>query len=107
MDINLIVRRSVVYTIILAAIIITYVIISSVITLFISDINPAFPSVLTALAVVALLQPVKSGVQKFVDKKFFRVEYDYREEQKRFLDDIKNIYYIQSLADLLLIVQII
>jgi len=44
---------------------------------------------------------VKIGVQKFVDRKFFRVEYDYREEQKRFLDDIKNIYYIQSLADLI------
>ncbi|MCU0333297.1 MAG: hypothetical protein MUC75_08090, partial [Ignavibacteriaceae bacterium] len=100
MDINLIVRRSVVYTIILAAIIITYVGISSTITLFVSDINPAFPSVLTALAVVALLQPVKAGIQKFVDRKFFRVEYDYREEQKRFLDDIKNIYYIQSLAEL-------
>ncbi|MCU0415255.1 MAG: ATP-binding protein [Ignavibacteriaceae bacterium] len=101
MDINLIVRRSVVYTIILAAIIITYVGISSTITLFVSDINPAFPSVLTALAVVALLQPVKAGIQKFVDRKFFRVEYDYREEQKRFLDDIKNIYYIQSLAELM------
>ena len=101
MDINLLVRRSVVYTIILAFIIITYVGISSLITLFVSDINPAFPSVLTALAVVALLQPVKAGIQKFVDKKFFRVEYDYREEQKRFLDDIKNIYYIQTLAELI------
>jgi len=101
MNINLIVRRSVVYTIILAAIIITYVVISSFITLFVSDINPAFPSVLTALAVVALLQPVKSGVQKFVDKKFFRIEYDYREEQKRFLDDIKNIFDIQTLAELI------
>ena len=36
-----------------------------------------------------------------MDKKFFRVEYDYREEQKRFLDDIKNIYYIQTLAGLI------
>lgn len=101
MDINLIVRRSVVYTIILAAIIITYVGISSGITLFVSDINPAFPSVLTALAVAALLQPVKNGVQKFVDKKFFRIEYDYREEQRRFLDDTKNIYNIQTLAELI------
>ena len=61
MNINLIVRRSVVYTIILGIIIITYVVISSLITLFVSDINPAFPSVLTALAVVALLQPVKTA----------------------------------------------
>ncbi len=101
MDINLLVRRSVVYTIILAFIIITYIGISSIITLFITDINPAFPSVLTALAVVALLQPVKTGIQKFVDKKFFRVEYDYREEQRRFLEDIKNIYYVQTLAELI------
>ncbi|MGE5812761.1 MAG: ATP-binding protein, partial [Ignavibacteria bacterium] len=101
MDINLIIRRSVVYSIILVLIIITYVAISFFITLFVKDINPAFPSVLTALAVVALLQPVKSGVQKFVDKKFFRVEYDYREEQKRFLDDIKNIFSIQPLAELI------
>lgn len=101
MDINLIIRRSVVYTIILVAIVITYAVISSVITLFVSDLNPAFPSVLTALVVVALLQPVKSGVQKFVDKKFFRIEYDYREEQKRFLDDIKNIFDIQTLAELI------
>ena len=101
MDINLIIRRSVVYTIILVAIVITYAVISSVITLFVSDLNPAFPSVLTALVVVALLQPVKSGVQKFADKKFFRIEYDYREEQKRFLDDIKNIFDIQTLAELI------
>ncbi len=103
MNINLIVRRSVLYTIILSAIIITYAGISSAITLFVSDINPAFPSVLTVLAVVALLQPVKQGIQKFVDKKFFRVEYDYREEQKRFLDDIKNIYDVQSLAELIVV----
>ncbi|HEY6626238.1 MAG TPA: ATP-binding protein [Ignavibacteriaceae bacterium] len=101
MDINLIIRRSVVYSIILGMIIITYVAISFIITLFVKDINPAFPSVLTALAVVALLQPVKTGVQKFVDKKFFRIEYDYREEQKRFLDDIKNIFDIQTLAELI------
>lgn len=101
MNINLIIRRSVVYTIILGIIILTYVGISSLITLFISDTNPAFPSVITAFAVVALLQPVKNGIQKFVDKKFFRVEYNFREEQNRFLEDIKKNYDIQSLAELI------
>lgn len=101
MDINLIVRRSVVYTIILAAILILYIVISSLITFFINDINPAFPSVVTALIVVILLQPAKNAIQKFVDKKFFRVEYDYREEQKKFLEDIKNIYDVHSLAELI------
>lgn len=101
MDINLIIRRSVVYTIILAAILILYIIISSLITFFVNDINPAFPSVVTALIVVVMLQPAKNAVQKFVDKKFFRVEYDYREEQKKFLENIKNIYDVHSLAELI------
>ena len=79
MDINLLVRRSIVYSIILAAIILTYIGLSSLITLFVQDVNPAFPSILTAIAVVVALQPLKSVIQKFVDKKFFRVEYDFRE----------------------------
>jgi signal transduction histidine kinase len=99
MDINLLVRRSIVYSIILAAIILTYVGLSSLITLFVQDVNPAFPSILTAITVVVALQPLKTGIQKFVDRKFFRVEYDYREEQRRFLDDIKSSLDIQTLAE--------
>ncbi|MBT8392427.1 MAG: hypothetical protein HKP17_12980 [Ignavibacteriaceae bacterium] len=99
MDIHLLVRRSLVYSIILVAIILTYIGLSSIVTLFVSDVNPAFPSVLTAIVVVLALQPVKNAVQKFVDKKFFRVEYDFRVEQQNFLDDIKSSLDIQSLAE--------
>lgn len=102
MNINLIIRRSVVYSIILGMIVLTYFGISSLITLFVSDINLAFPSLITAFAIVVLLQPVKSGIQKFVDKKFFRVEYDYREEQNKFLNDIKNVHNINNLAELII-----
>jgi signal transduction histidine kinase len=101
MDINLIFRRSVLYTFVLVVIIITYIGISSFITLFVTDFNPAFPSVLTVFAVVLLLQPLKNRIQKFIDKKFFRVEYDYRKEQNNYLDDIKNIYDVKSLAELI------
>ncbi|MCW8810378.1 MAG: hypothetical protein OQK64_05415, partial [Ignavibacteriaceae bacterium] len=103
MDIHLLVRRSLVYSVILALIIITYIGLSSLITLFVQNVNPAFPTIITAIAVVALLQPVKNVIQKFVDKKFFRVEYDYREEQKRFLEDIKNSLDITTLAEKLVI----
>lgn len=100
MDINLIVRRSVIYTLILALIVLTYVGISSFITIFVSEYNPAIPTGLTAVAVVFLLQPVKNGIQKFVDKQFFRVEYDFHKEQNNFLDDMKNVYDVNSLAQL-------
>ncbi len=99
MDINLLVRRSLVYSIILTSIILTYIALSGLITLFVSEFNPAFPSILTAIVVVFALQPVKNSVQKFVDKKFFRIEYDFRTEQRRFLDDIKNSLDVQSLAN--------
>ena len=98
MNIDLIIRRSVVYSIILVIIILVYIGLTAIITLFVQDVNPALPSVITALLIAVLLQPIKSSIQKFVDKKFFRVEYNYREEQKRFLEEIKNTNDIQSLA---------
>ncbi|GIK23428.1 MAG: hypothetical protein F9K42_05060 [Ignavibacterium sp.] len=102
MDVNLIIRRSFVYTVVLFAIIITYVLLTSVITFFVDNLNPAVPTVLTAIATVVLLQPAKNLVQIFVDKKFFRVEYDYRKEQKRFFEEMKNIYDVNSLAELII-----
>ena len=99
MDINFIINRSVVYTAVLLGIAIVYVALSGVISLFVSEVNPLFPSVITALAIAFLLQPVKNKIQKFVDRKFFRVEYDYRLEQNRFLDDIKNTTDVRQLAE--------
>ncbi len=99
MDIDVIIRRSVVYSIILAIIILVYIGLTSIITLFVNDVNPAIPSVITALLVAILLQPLKNIIQKFVDKKFFRLEYNYREEQIKFIADIKDSNDVQSLAD--------
>ncbi len=99
MDIDVIIRRSVVYSIILAIIILVYIGLTSIITLFVSDVNPAIPSVITALLVAILLQPLKNIIQKFVDKKFFRLEYNYREEQIKFIADIKESNDVQSLAE--------
>jgi len=99
MNIDLIIRRSVVYSIILVMIILVYIGLTAIITIFISDVNTAIPSVITALVVAVLLQPIKNNIQKFVDKKFFRLEYDYRKELIKFIADIKVSNDVQSLAD--------
>jgi signal transduction histidine kinase len=99
MNIDLIIRRSVVYSVILVIIILVYIGLTAIITIFVQDVNPALPSVITALLVAVLLQPIKSNIQKFVDKKFFRLEYDYRKEQIKFIADIKVSNDVQSLAD--------
>jgi len=101
MDINLLIRRSVLYALVLGVVILTYIGVSSLITLLVSDYNPAIPSVFIAFVVVILLQPTKNKIQKIIDKKFFRVEYDFREEQNNFLDAMKEVYNIHSLANLI------
>jgi signal transduction histidine kinase len=98
MDINLIIRRSVVYSTILVGIVLIYIGLSAFATQIIHEDNPAIVSIVTAVLVALLLQPVKTGIQKFVDKRFFRLEYDYQEEQKKFLEDIKNTNSIVVLA---------
>jgi signal transduction histidine kinase len=98
MDIDLILRRSMVYSIALGGLILAYILLLTLVTDLVKGINETIPAVIAAVALAFLLQPVKSKVQKFVDKKFFRLQYNYREEQKRFLEDIKNTNDIQSLA---------
>jgi signal transduction histidine kinase len=98
MDINLLIKRSVVYTIALGGLIIIYILLFTFITSLVKGINDAIPAVSAAILVAVLLQPVKTRVQKLVDKRFFRLEYDYQEEQKKLLEDIKNTNSIESLA---------
>jgi signal transduction histidine kinase len=99
MNVNVLIRRSFVYSIILVGIVLIYIGLSALATLFVPEDNPAIVSIVTAVVVAILLQPVKSRIQKFVDKRFFRLEYNYREEQKRFLADMKNTHDIETLAN--------
>ncbi|MEJ2196542.1 MAG: histidine kinase dimerization/phospho-acceptor domain-containing protein [Ignavibacteriaceae bacterium] len=101
LDIDHLINRSVVYTIALGGLIITYIVLFTFITSVVKGINDTIPAVSAAVLVGVLLQPLKTRVQKFVDRKFFRVEYNYREEQKRFLEDIKNTNNVETLANII------
>jgi signal transduction histidine kinase len=101
LDIDYLINRSVVYTIALGGLIITYIVLFTFITSVVKGINDTIPAVSAAVLVGVLLQPLKTRVQKFVDRKFFRVEYNYREEQKRFLEDIKNTNNVETLANII------
>jgi len=98
MDIDHLINRSVVYAIALGGLILTYILLFTFITSLVKGIDDTIPAVSAAVLVALLLQPVKTRVQKFVDRRFFRVEYNYREEQKRFLEDIKDTNDIDTLA---------
>ncbi len=99
MDIDFLINRSVVYTIVISGLAATYILLFTLFTLLIKGMEDTIPAVISAVIVAVFMNPIKVRVQKIVDKKFFRVEYNYREEQKRFLEEIKNANDIKSLAD--------
>jgi signal transduction histidine kinase len=91
MDIYLIVNRSTVYGIVVVFLLTLYALIIAiamkVIDTFTTEssiITSAFAAILLAL----LFEPVRKQVQKIVDKKFFRVKYNYRLAQRKFLDEM-------------------
>ncbi|MBL7129530.1 MAG: hypothetical protein ISS16_11180, partial [Ignavibacteria bacterium] len=98
MDIDIIINRSIVYTIVLAFLLIIYIVVVTAITSTVDVLNTELPSVISVVIIVLLFQPIKILVKKFVDKKFFRVQYDFRTAMKSFIEEIKQINDIDSLA---------
>ncbi len=98
LDVDLILNRSVVYALVLLGLIAIYLLLFMFFTDIVKGIDDRIPAVIAAVFVAFLLQPAKRKVQTFVDRRFFRVRYNYREEQKKFLEDIKGSYGIESLS---------
>jgi len=98
-DIDFIINRSVVYLIVLVSLIIVYLILFTAISLSVKGINETIPAVLSVSAAALALQPAKKRVQSFVDRKFFRVQYNYREALKKFLEEIDNCIDFKTLAE--------
>ncbi|GBD89235.1 alkaline phosphatase synthesis sensor protein PhoR [bacterium BMS3Abin03] len=99
LDINLLLKRSVVYTIVISGLVIIYVLVFIGITFLIKGIEFTVPAIISAVIIALFMNPVKNKVQKFVNRKFFRVEYDFREEQKKYLKDISESHNIYTMAE--------
>ena len=98
LDIDLIIRRSVIYLIAIGLLAILYVLIILIITFSIKNVTEYFSTTVAALIMLFLFQPAKIRVQRFVDKKFFRVHYNFREASRKFLEEINECIEINSLA---------
>ena len=99
LDIDEVLNRSLVYGIVILILIVLY---SVAIGLFVSSFHISDQSIVSAVAAIILaliFQPVKTKVQKFVDKKFFRVRYNFRKELNKFNSQIKNFNEVHSLGE--------
>ncbi len=102
LDIDYVLNRSLVYGIVIALLLVLYSAIIGFFVSFIPDYNQSAAPVFSAITMVLLLQPIKSRVQLFVDKKFFKVQYNFRKELNRFISGIKNFNDIESLGKYLI-----
>lgn len=89
MNIDLLLNRSMVYSITLAAVAAAYILVISSVSGLIGNINHPLLSVVSATVIALFFHPVKTKVQNFVDKRFFRIRYNFRAASRRLLEEIK------------------
>ncbi len=101
-DIDLFFRRSTVYTLVGSLLLAVYLAIVALFThvVLAMGLPSSLPNILGALLVALLFEPLRQRIQKYVNKKFFRVSYDYHEAQRKIVERIKFLHTKQSLADL-------
>ncbi|MBM3252530.1 MAG: hypothetical protein FJZ11_07130, partial [Candidatus Omnitrophica bacterium] len=102
MDINVILRRGTLYTLVIGFVMLFYTAILGITTLFIGNLtvtSSVMLSTAAAVIIALLFEPLKTRIKKFVDIKFFHVHYVYREAERKFTNEIKNCYDEKSLAD--------
>ncbi len=105
MDINFIFNRGTVYALMLGMVTLAYILLINLIAWVVGDIADWGKSfwVASLIAVLALLfEPVRQRIQAFVDKQFFRVQYNYREVARHTLNEMNHAVSPQHLAHQLL-----
>ena len=101
LNIDFIINRSTVYATLIVtlsgiyvAIIAGFIALVGVISVSTSYLVSAFAALIIAL----IFEPARRKIQKFVDKKFFRLQYDFREAQKVIISDIHNSLSVEEVG---------
>jgi signal transduction histidine kinase len=103
MDIDIIINRSIVYVIAVGIGLGIYLMVVGVAAKIITSFSPQTSliiSTVTAAIIALLFEPARRKVQHIVDRLFFRVQYDFRQTQKKLIEEIKQCVSIRDLAQL-------
>ncbi len=104
MNIDILINRSAVYMIVVGMGLALYLTVVGATANIITSLTPQTSliiSTLTAAVIALLFDPMRRQVQHIVDRLFFRVQYNFRQTQNRFIEEIKQCIDIKSLAELL------
>ena len=98
-DIDLIIKRSVVYFSSFGLLIFVYALVISILTHLVKDVNEYLTAGVAAIIIAILFHPAKERIQKLIDKKFFRVNYNFRIASRKLLDELINSNDITTLGE--------
>ncbi|MSO55749.1 MAG: PAS domain S-box protein [Acidobacteria bacterium] len=102
MDVEVIVKRSLVYTAVVLAIFTIYATLSrlaGIVFLDAADRHNTIIAMLATIVVVLLFSPVKSAVQNALDRAFYREQYDYRRALVGFARDLNSDLDLDRLGE--------
>jgi len=89
LDIEVVIKRTTVYALVLAGVLALYIGAVGSVSVYVGSFVPEVSAV-AAILIALLFEPVRRQVQRLIDKRFFRVQYNLREATRRFLADIEH-----------------
>ena len=102
MDIDLLLGRSVVYTIVMGVLILLYAVIVGGAAAIVTTLTHETSAIISGGAAITLalaFEPLRRVVQHLVDRRFFRVRYNYRGVGRELLEQIKQAPSLHALAE--------
>ena len=100
LDIEVVINRTTVYAIVLGGLIATYVLLVALAARVVGKYTEESYAV-AAVLVGLLFEPARRRVQRFVDRRFFRVRWNFREAERSFVERIKMAKDVQQLAEVI------
>jgi signal transduction histidine kinase len=99
LDVELVISRTTSYAIVVGSLGLIYLLVVGTAASIVSN---ATASVGGAVIVAFLFEPVRRRAMHFVDRRFFRVRYNFREAQRKVSDEIKNCLDVGQLSSLVI-----
>ncbi len=104
MNIDAIFNRGTVYGLVLFLVLALYMVITGGVATMVGTATAMSSSIASGFAIVIIVlvfDPVRRSIQKMVDRKFFRIQYDYRITQREIIELINETRGMEELTDVL------
>ena len=98
MDIEVVIRRTTTYAVVIGVLLAVYTALVSVAASLVGQLTA---SAAASIVIALFFEPLRRRVQRTIDRRFFRVQYNFRLAEQRFVELIKQTLTVAQLGDIL------